>query len=268
MSSLAKLVRALLPAEVQIPQSPLNRILARTGYFKLRTSLAAHGVPVPDIELYRPLFSPWEGEPSFNRFYEPAKDHTACSRDRCYILWTTLRQALALPGDVIECGVFRGGTALLEAMTLREASEAGTRKLHLFDSFEGMPETAEGIDRFKAGDFSTTSKARVQALLSDFPFVEIHAGFIPATFEDVRIEQICWAHIDVDLYQSVRDSIDFVYPRLCPGGIMIFDDYGFPSCPGARKAVDEAFAGRLEVPICLPTGQCLVIKSPATGVSA
>lgn len=268
MISLAKLVRALVPAEVQIPRSPLSAILYRSGYFKLRTSLAAHGVRVPDAELYRPLFSPWEGAPEFEQFYQPIKDHTACSRDRCYFLWTTLRQALSLGGDVVECGVYRGGTALLEALTIRETSPSGRHKLHLFDSFEGMPQTAEGIDRFKQGDFSTTSADRVRELLSDFPFVEIHVGFIPATFEGVRLEKVCWAHIDVDLFQSVKDCINFIYPRLCPGGIMVFDDYGFPSCPGARKAVDEAFANRPEVPICLPTGQCLIIKIPTQDANA
>jgi len=46
------------------------------------------------------------------------------------------------------------------------------------------------------------------------------------------------------------------------GGCMIFDDYGFPSCPGARRAVDEAFADKPEIPLCLPTGQCMVVKLP------
>ena len=268
MISLGKLIGALMPAEVQIPRSPLNTILHRSGYFKLRTSLAAHGLPVPDAELYRPLFSPWEGAAEFEQFYQPVEGHTACSRDRCYILWTTLRQALHVGGDVVECGVYRGGTALLEALTIRETPYSEERKLHLFDSFEGMPQTAEGIDRFRPGDFSTTSAERVQALLSDFPFVEIHVGFIPATFEGVRVAKVCWAHIDVDLFQSIEDSINFIYPKLCPGGIMVFDDYGFPSCPGARRAVDEAFADRPEVPICLPTGQCLIIKSPAQEANA
>jgi O-methyltransferase len=66
--------------------------------------------------------------------------------------------------------------------------------------------------------------------------------------------------VNVDLYRSVRDCIEFLYPRMVPGGFLVFDDYGFPSCPGARRAVDEAFAKRPEVPICLPTGQCLVVK--------
>ena len=46
---------------------------------------------------------------------------------------------------------------------------------------------------------------------------------------------MCWAHIDVDIYQSVRDCISFIYPRLSPGGFMIFDDYGFPKLPGCTK---------------------------------
>jgi len=64
----------------------------------------------------------------------------------------------------------------------------------------------------------------------------------------------------VDIYQAVKDCIDWIYPRLVAGGFMIFDDYGFPSCPGERRAVDEVFAKLPEAPICLPTGQCLVVK--------
>ena len=101
------------------------------------------------------------------------------------------------------------------------------------------------------------------ALLKDFPFVQIHAGLIPATFTGLDLNQVCWAHVDVDIYQSVHDCIEFISPKLTPGGFMLFDDYGFPSCPGARRAVDEAFASRPEVPICLPTGQCLIVKLPS-----
>jgi O-methyltransferase len=259
---ISKLIRTLMPTDLQAPRSPLNAILVRSGYFKLRTRVAAHGLPVPDVQLYRPLFSPWEGEPAFEEVFQRVKDHTLCSRDRCYILWTTLRQALANEGDVVECGVFRGGTALLQALTMHASSPHHYRRLHLFDSFEGMPETVQGVDRFKRGDFSATSVARVQDLLKAFPFAEVHSGFIPATFVGLKVEKVCWAHIDVDIYQSVRDCISFIYPRLSTGGFMIFDDYGFPSCPGARRAVDESFANSAEVPICLPTGQCLVVKSP------
>jgi O-methyltransferase len=259
---ISKLIRKLMPADVQAPRSALNRILVGSGYFRLRTSIAAHGLPIPDAQLYRPLYSPWEGEPAFEEIFQSVKAHTLCSRDRCYVLWTTLRQALANEGDVFECGVFRGGTALLQALTMQASAALQHRKLHLFDSFEGMPETVQGVDRLKRGDFGGTSAKRVEDLLQAFPFAQVHSGFIPATFAGLKVDKVCWAHIDVDIYQSVCDCIGFIYPKLSPGGFMIFDDYGFPSCPGARRAVDESFAHSAEVPICLPTGQCLVVKSP------
>ena len=264
MSLLPKLIRAVVPGEIQAPPNVLKELLVRTGYYKLRTRLAAHGLPVPDAYLYRPLFSPWDGDPDFEKDYQAIKQDTLCSRDRCYILKTSLSQALKNVGDVIECGVFRGGTALLAARVISSDPVARLeKKLHLFDTFTGMPASKGGIDRLQAGDLGTTSEAQVAALLKDFPFVQIHAGLIPATFTGLDLNQVCWAHVDVDIYQSVHDCIEFISPKLTPGGFMLFDDYGFPSCPGARRAVDEAFASRPEVPICLPTGQCLIVKLPS-----
>lgn len=220
--------------------------------------MAARGGAVPDANLYRPLYSPWAGEPAFERVYHRVRNLSLVSRDRCYVLWRTLQQAAQLDGDVLECGVFRGGTALLAAETVT-ANGAG-KAVHLFDTFEGMPQTTEGIDQFEQGWLGRTSAGDVSALMEPYPRVQIHAGFMPETFHGLDIPRISWAHVDVDIYQSVRDCIDFIYPRLVRGGYMIFDDYGFPSCPSARRAVDEAFADKPEVPLCLPTGQCLVVK--------
>jgi O-methyltransferase len=254
------LIHRLLPVEFQPPRHLPRQVLATLGYFRFRTWLAARGDTIQDSELYRPLFSPWEGDSTFDSLYRLIAPHTLVSRDRCWVLWKTLQQALCLSGELMECGVFRGGTALLEAATLQESGQ--DRPLHLFDSFAGMPETAGGIDKFKAGDFANTSAERAAKLLAPYPFVRLHVGFIPDTFAGHTIERVAWAHVDVDIYQSVRECIEYIYPRLVPGGYLIFDDYGFPSCPSARKAVDDAFAARSEVPLCLPTGQCLVVKLP------
>src|SRR4029077_3357917 len=111
------------------------------------------------------------------------------------------RHALALPGDFAEFGVFRGGTALLAAEVLRDANDA--RALHLFDSFAGMPVTSEG-EPFSQGDFGRTSEAAVRALVTPTGAnARLHAGFIPATFKGVDIPRLAFAHVDVDLYQSV-----------------------------------------------------------------
>jgi len=253
-------IRALFPAEWQPPRDVPRRLLSGVGFFRARTWLASHGEPVPDAHLYQPLYSPWLGDPEFEALYRVAEPHTLVSRDRCFVLWKTLLQALRVPGAVFECGVFRGGTARLLAQVLSEAS--ANRPLHLFDSFEGFPETRDGVDRFRAGDLGTTSVEDVRRLLSPFPFVELHVGFVPDTFQGLDVDRIAWAHVDLDIYQSVLDAIDFIYPRLSPGGYLMFDDYAFPSCAGARRAVDEAFRDRPEVPLCLPTGQALVVKLP------
>ena len=258
--SFLRFVRSLLPLELKIPRNPVPRLLAATGYFRLRTRLANKGAAVRDLDLYRPLFAPWEGEAVFKRLYDPIRPHTLVSSERAWMLLHLMRHALALPGDFAEFGVFRGGTALLAAEVLRDAQD--TRALHLFDSFAGMPVTSDG-EPFSQGDFGQTSESAVRALVAPTGAnVRLHAGFIPDTFQGVEIPRLAFAHVDVDLYQSVLDSIEFVYPRLVPGGILVFDDYGFPSCTRAREATDQAFAARREKPIYLPTGQALVIKLP------
>src|SRR6266850_137044 len=152
---LSTLFRYLLPVELQAPTDLPHRLLAATGYFRLRTLLASRGEAIPDSNLYRPLYSPWEGDAAFERVYRPISSLTLVSRDRCHILWKTLQQAVNLEGDFIECGVFRGGTALLAAQTLQGLLD-NVRGLHLFDSFKGMPKTIDGIDKFESGDFDTT----------------------------------------------------------------------------------------------------------------
>jgi O-methyltransferase len=253
-------------AELQPPAGLLKAIVAATGYFRARTWLAAGRQSVPGIKFYQPLYSPWLGEEPFESHYRAVQPHSLVSRDRCFVLWRTLQQARHLPGDAVECGVFRGGTALLAARTL--ADENPHRTLHLFDSFQGMPRDVAGHEHFAPGDFGRTSAQQVEDLLAGYSPLQIHAGFIPQTFNGLEVRSIAWAHVDVDLGQSVRDCIDWIYPRLSPGGYIIFDDYGFPSCSGARRAVDEAFAAKPEIPLCLPTGQCLVVKLPAAGGSA
>ena len=70
------------------------------------------------------------------------------------------------------------------------------------------------------------------------------------------------AHIDVDIYEPTLASCAFFYPRMTPGGILLFDDYGFPACRGEKEAVDSFFADKPESVITLPSGQALVIKLP------
>jgi O-methyltransferase len=216
---------------------------------------------IPDARYYRPLFSPWDGYGDFRSFLNVADPHTTVSRDRLYILYALATHALHLEGEFWECGVYKGGTACMLAELIRQRSRRGTT-LRLFDTFTGMPENAREIDMHKAGDFSETSLASVMKVVGNEHWVNFHKGLMPGTFVGKERSRIAFSHIDVDIYQSVKDCCEFIYPRLVEGGICVFDDYGLPSCPGARKAVDEFFRDRGEKPIVLPTSQAFAIKLP------
>ena len=203
------------------------------------------------------IFCPWISDPKFLNYYQTIKPYTLASPMRCWILYSSLRQVAGIGGELWECGVFKGGTALLTRVLRDEFAQSKT--VRLFDSFIGMPQTDDLKDVHKAGDFADTSLETVK-LLVGMDGVEYHAGFIPHTFGGLSVNQIAFAHVDLDLHDAILESCKFIYPRLCKGGVMVFDDYGFPSCPGARIAVDEFFFDKPEFPIVLASGQCVVIK--------
>ena len=238
----------------------LPRLVLELLGYELRRPPAPFEIPdIPDRHLYRPVYSPWEGEKAFMRYYRLAEPRTLVSPDRCYVLYRLLLQALQVEGDVWECGVYRGGTAALMAAVM--ADERSAKKLHLFDSFEGMPDVDAGRDLHAKGDFARTSAESVAGYVGHPERVVMRRGMMPATFAGLEDARIALAHIDVDLYRSVKDCLAFVWPRVSPGGFVILDDYGFPSCPGARQATDEFFSGTPHVPLCLPTGQAIVFRS-------
>ena len=198
----------------------------------------------------------WDEDAAFDTLNRELAGHTLVDKTRCYMLYQCAHQVASLPGDVAEVGVYRGGTARL----LSKALAASGKTLHLFDTFAGMPAVREDTDIHRAGDFNDTSLERVRAYLSDCRNVELYQGIFPHTAGPVAQRQFALAHIDVDIYQSVADCCAFFYPRMAHGGIMVFDDYGFISCPGVKPAVDAFLADKPETPIYLPTGQCLVVR--------
>ena len=234
-------------------------------FINLFTSLKVQKVKtvrgIPDAQFYKPYFSPWLGYGEFKPFVEAAEKYTLVTADRCYVLYQFGKQALNLGGEFWECGVYKGGTAILLANVIAEYGKGSGTMLHLFDTFEGMPDVNAQKDWHKSGDFKDTSEEAVKARVGHPDIVITHKGFIPDSFKGLDSSKISFAHIDVDIYQSILDSLNFIYPRMTSGGFIIFDDYGFPTCPGARQAVDEFFFGKPEKPLAMPSGQCVVVKS-------
>ena len=239
----------------------ITRTLSWFG-FEARKAPRHGKLSIPDAELYAPLFSPWKGHGEFAEYLELAQPHTLVSPDRLYVLFSLAQNAVQLHGDFWECGVYKGGTARMLAEFVRRKARREV-KLHLFDTFAGMPETEIGMDVHRKGDFADTSLDAVKQVVGNEERVEFHPGWIPESFRGIPDRPIALAHVDVDIYRSVWDCCERIYPSLPVGGAMVFDDYGFPTCPGARKAVDEFFIGRPETPIILGTGQALAIRLAA-----
>lgn len=213
---------------------------------------------IPDARLYQPFFRPWLA-PSLQTRLRKDDPRALVTLERKYVLWQLVRQSLrAASGDVAECGVYRGGTAYLLADAVR--LEAANRCVHLFDTFHGMPPVDERYDLHKEHDFADTGLDDVRAYLTIFDNVEFHQGTLPATFSGLEERTFCFVHIDVDIHDAVRDATEFFYPRVPRGGVIVYDDYGWPTCPGARKAVDDFFADKPEVPLVLANAQCIVVK--------
>jgi O-methyltransferase len=206
---------------------------------------------------HRPL-SYREINPSFVDLLDRVRPHTLLSEDRLALLYQFALQARFLPGDAAEVGVYKGGTGYLMASALADTD----KELHLFDTFSGIPEADPDTDLHRPGDFADTSFDSVQRLLEGFRFCRLHAGRFPETVPpDWHQKRFCFVHVDVDIYQSALDCCSFFFPRLTEGGTMVFDDFGFPSCPGIRRALEEYFATDPNRILYLPTGQALVVRN-------
>ncbi len=173
-----------------------------------------------------------------------APGETILSKERLEVIRDNLVRCLPLGGEVWECGVYAGGSAMVIAqiMACEKALRGTVIPLRLFDTFAGIALSTDGLDFHKNGEFGDIDDVAVTEMLREFPFVSIHKGIFPFTFESLVGSEICFAHIDCDVYLSVKGCIDFIWPRLKEDGVMIFDDYFHENCRGAKKAVDEFFS--------------------------
>jgi hypothetical protein len=149
-------------------------------------------------------------------------------------LATLLALARGSPkGDFVEIGVYKGGVAWhLERLAVKRCS-----RVHLFDTFAGIPEKGDEDEAHEVGDFSDTSFAAVQQAV---PSARFYPGVFPSTMPDFWTPgDLAFVHVDCDQYRATAAAIVHFVPLLAEGGVMLFDDYG--AIAGATKAVDEFF---------------------------
>lgn len=232
-----------------------NEILAQLA------PLSAQGITLLGLNSVSEVPNPidfWAWNHDFQANFSNVSAFALLDERRAYMLDQFARQCLRLPGDFAEIGVFRGSSSALLGQILMGSA----KRLHLFDTFEGMPPTDTDRDLYRKGELGNTNLEEVRQRLAFCPQADFHPGFFPATATGLESEHFAFVHVDVDIYQSVLDCCEFFYPRLTPAGAIIFDDYGFVRCSGAKAAVDAFFADKPESPCYLPTGQCLVVRHP------
>lgn len=181
--------------------------------------------------------------------------------------------SLDVPGQRVECGVFRGLNALLMCHAARavEPNFDGAG-MHLFDSFEPQSSSA-GLDASGKRDARGTATppapaqaqsdaalVQVQRGLAEFTGLDIRQGSIPALLHFLSESAWSFVHLDVGLYGSTLAGLEYFCPRLSPGAIVIAEGYDASTRPGARKAWDQ-FCGERDLSfIVLGTGQAVIIR--------
>lgn len=209
----------------------------------------------------------WWRDPRFDAYLERFDETGGMNTDRRFALCQLLRLVDDVAGDTAECGVYAGCSSYLICRANLTAA-AGPRVHHLFDSFEGLSGRSERDGtHWDVGDLRCELET-LRRNLAEFDALELHPGWIPARFPDVLSRTFAFVHIDVDLHQPTHDSVAFFYPRLAPGGILVCDDYGFGTCPGATSAVDEFLADKPEKMVSLSAGGGFLIKGCKTGAPA
>lgn len=187
--------------------------------------------------------------------------YTLVDELRRHELWSLVRQSGKLaPGNYVEVGVWRGGTGLLIADALGHFGISGD--VYLADTFTGVVAAGEHDSLYVGGEHADTSEELVRNLLArnGHANVKILKGMFPDDTADLVEGPIRLLHVDVDVYKSAAGVVEWGYDRMVPGGIIVFDDYGFASCSGITKLCEEYETDNRFFFLHNWNGHCVLIK--------
>jgi O-methyltransferase len=167
-----------------------------------------------------------------------------------------------LPGDTAECGVYTGASSTVILQTLQEAGTREPWHHYGIDSFAGLSEPVpDDGSHWTVGDLAVGrnhAERNLAPFAGRFTLVE---GWIPEVLEILPETGYRLVHVDVDLFEPTAASLSYFLDRVVDGGVVICDDYGFSTCPGAYRAVNEAVAARTDVRLLhLSSGQAVIVK--------
>lgn len=213
---------------------------------------------------------------AFMEIFMKVHDKTMVGLERSYVLYKMLHSLLDhnIPGDLVECGVWKGGSCMLMACVLLQRGETH-RRIWLYDTFEGMTKPGEADGDFENAEWKRLQREGEASNWCRSPLEEVQAniqstgyppqhlvyvkGKVEETIPDAIPAQIALLRLDTDWYESTRHELQHLFPLLSQRGVLLIDDYG--AWQGARKATDEFFEGLLYYQIRIDHSGLLVIKS-------
>ena len=196
----------------------------------------------------------------FFGLFEKCAPYSMTTMERLYGIYTSIEYIVRndLPGHIVECGVWRGGSIMMAALSLSHFGDKSDRSLYLLDTFEGMPAPSDADYKFDglqadkkwnelqrgtgSGWNNTPIEIVREAVLSTGYAknkVVLVKGRVEETLPAHAPEQVALLRLDTDFYNSTKHELEHLYPRLVPGGVLIIDDYG--TWAGSHRAVTEYF---------------------------
>lgn len=221
-----------------------NKLFQKTGYRLAK--IAQFEQWPPDIE------------PAFIALYNQVGPHTMVNVERTYALYQAIEyiHSNKIAGDLVECGVWKGGSMMLAALTLKKIGDT-SRHIYLYDAFKGLPPPTEKDIFVRSGQpimdvwektkmegvnlwcYATKEECERNMRAIGYPMEKIHIvdGWVEDTIPQNTPRQIALLRLDLDFYKATKHVLPHLFPRISRGGIFLSDNYGH--FKGEQDAIDE-----------------------------
>jgi O-methyltransferase len=206
-------------------------------------------------------YSPWNDDKEFVSTFDSIRQNTLVDIYRAHELWDLVQETISYGGDILEVGVWRGGTGCLMAKRAKQLNPSAT--VFLCDTFSGVVKASERDSHYHGGEHADTSVDIVRQLATKMGLdnIQLLKGIFPdATGDKIEDMRFSLCHIDVDVYESAKQVTEWVWPRLVTGGVIVYDDYGFLGCEGVTNLVNERRQHGGAVTLHNLNGHAIVVK--------
>jgi len=219
-------------------------LLSKAGYQVINKSKINFSVNDYQYEVITPYanYAPWLKDTEFQTIYKKIKDHTLVDMYRCFELWQLTEEIHAInpSASFLEVGVWKGGTAGILGKKLALLNSRAP--LYLADTFTGIVKASEKDEFYNGGENCVNKFDKLGSLMKGtYSNYKNLTGIFPNDTAQLinPDEKFGLCHIDVDVYQSAKDIVEWIWDRLIIGGMIVFDDYGFHTTTGVTTYVNE-----------------------------